>query len=248
MEVQVKRTFVCILLFALAMCVGLLVRAGVVVPASDAESEIRAIETAKLQYPLEPDRWAKNVSDNALFTQGNGKIITKSELLSFYENEGRTIKNSLELMEQHFKLFGDTAVFSYVYKRTRQDDSFEIHQHIRRTAVYQRSGAHWQLIQSASIAIPNADRKQKPVDAKILDQYVGLYEGNLRITRDGNRILSQDPNDKEKVELLAVTDNSFVIANESDFVLFVFEQGPDGRTQIRAHNVGGSEAVIKRID
>jgi Domain of unknown function (DUF4440) len=243
----VKRTFVCILLFALAICAGFLARAGVVVPASNAESEIRAIETAKLQYPLEPDRWAKNVSDDALFTQGNGKIITKAELLRLY-NEGHTIKNSLELMEPHFKLFGDTAVFSYVYRRTRQDDSFEIHQHIRRTAVYQRNGAHWQLIQSASVAFPNADRKQKPVDAKTLDRYVGFYEGNLRITRDGNRILSQDPTDKEKVELLAVTDNSFVIANESDFVLFVFEQGPDGRTQIRAHNVGGSEEVIKRID
>ena len=68
------------------------------------------------------------------------------------------------------------------------------------------------------------------------------------MTRDGNRILSQDPSDKEKVNLLAVTDNSFAIANESDPVLFVFEQGPDGRTQIRTHNVGGSEEVIKRID
>ena len=243
-----KRTFVRIFLLALAICAGFLARAGVVVPASDAESEIRAIETAKLQYPLEPDRWAKNVSDDALFTQGNGKIITKAELLRGYEKDGHRLKNSLELTEQHFKLFGDTAVFSYVYTRTRQDDAFEIHQHIRRTAVYQHNGAHWQLIQSASVALPNADRKQKPVDAKILDRYVGLYGGNLRITRDGNRILSQDPSDKEKVELLAVTDNSFVIANESDFVLFVFEQGPDGRTQIRAHNVGGSEEVIKRID
>jgi hypothetical protein len=247
MEVQVKRPFICGVLFALAICAGLLVRAGVVIPPSDAESEIRAIETAKLQYPLEPDRWAKNVNDNALFTQGNGKIITKLELLRLYQTEGHSLKNSLELTETHFKVFGDTAVFSYVYTRTRRDDAFEIHQHIRRTAVYQRNGARWQLIQSASVALPNADRQQKPVDAKILDRYIGLYEGNLRITRDGNRILSQDPSDREKVELLAVTDNSFVIANESDYVLFVFEQGPDGQTQIRAHNVGGSEAVIKKI-
>jgi hypothetical protein len=165
-----------------------------------------------------------------------------------YEKDRNRFKNSLELTEQHFKLSGDTAVFRYVYTRTRQDAAFEIHQHIRRTAVYQRNGTHWQLIQSASVALPNADRKQKLVDAKILDRYVGLYEGNLRMTRDGNRILSQDPSDKEKVKLLAVTDNSFAIANESDSVLFVFEQGPDGRTQIRAHNVGGSEEVIKRID
>jgi len=47
-----------VLLFAVAICVGLLVRASVI-PASDAESEIRAIETAKLQYPQEPDRWRK---------------------------------------------------------------------------------------------------------------------------------------------------------------------------------------------
>jgi hypothetical protein len=230
----VKRTVICCLLFVAAICVGLLVRAGVI-PASDAESEIRAIETAKLQYPQEPDRWTKNVSDDAVFTWGSGKIITKSDLLRYYQNEGRTIENSLEMSDLSFKRFGDTAVLSYVYTRTRKENAFEIHQHVRRTAVYQRNGIGWQLIESTGLVLNNADRKQKPVDARILDRYVGLYEGNLKITRDGTRILSQDPTDKEKVELLAVTNDAF-------------EQAPDGRTQIRAHNVGGSETVIKRID
>ena len=223
------------------------VRAGAI-PASDSESEIRAIEVAKLQYPREPDRWAKNVSDDAVFTWGSGKIITKSDLLRYYQNEGRTIKNSLEMSDLNFKLFGDTAVLSYVYTRTRKENAFEIHQHVRRTAVYQRNGIGWQLIESTGLVLNNADRKQKRVDARILDRYVGLYEGNLKITRDGMRILSQDPTDKEKVELLAVTNDAFVIVNEVDTVLFAFEQAPDGRTQIRAHNVGGSETVIKRID
>jgi len=53
------------------------------------------------------------VSEDAVFTWGSGKIITKSDLLRYYQNEGRTIKNSLEMSDLNFKLFGDTAVPAY---------------------------------------------------------------------------------------------------------------------------------------
>jgi hypothetical protein len=215
---------------------------------SSAEQEIRLTETLKLQYPLEPARWIDSVDENAVFTQGGGKVITKQELLRTYREQGDTVKNSTEMFEPQFQRFGDTAVYSYIYTRTRQDGRYLLRYHIRRTAVYQLAQSHWRLIASSSIGIHNADRKQKPVDPKILDTYVGLYEGNLRITRDGNRIMSKAPEDKEKVELLAVSHEAFAFAGEADTILLVFEKAADGRIQIRAHNIGGSESVIKRIN
>jgi hypothetical protein len=143
----------------------------------NAEQEVRAIETLKLQYPLEPTRWAARVDDNAVFTQGSGKVITKAELLDAYHAPAASYKNSLHMIDPEFKLFGDTAVLSYIYTRARQDGRDTIRQHIRRTAIYQRQASKWQLIASTSIAFPNLDRQQKPVDPKILDSYVGLYEG-----------------------------------------------------------------------
>ena len=243
-----KRILAIGIVFGVAIFAALLGRAGAAAQAATAEAEIRAIETLKLQYPLEPARWEKNVHAAAVFTQGSGKVISKAELLRNYQNEGRTIKNSLEMTEPQFTQFGDTAVFSYLYTRARQDGAFEIRQHLRRTAVYQRTSSHWLLVASTTIGIHNADRQQRPVDPKILDTYVGLYEGKLRITRDGMRIMAQDPSDKQPVELLAVTNDAFAVAGEADSLLFVFEKGPDGRIRIRAHNIGGSEAVIKRVN
>jgi len=60
--------------------------------------------------------------------------------------------------------------------------------------------------------------------------------------------MAQDPKDKEKVELLAVSNEAFAIAGEANSILFVFEKGDDGRIQIRTHNIGGSESVAKRTD
>jgi hypothetical protein len=215
---------------------------------SSAEQEIRAIETLKLQYPLEPARWSSSVDDNAVFTQGSGKVITKTELLSNYREQGDLLKNSTEMMDPQFQRFGDTSVFSYIYTRTQQEGHYLLHYHVRRTAVYQLTQSRWHLIASTSIAIHNADRKQKPIDQKILDTYVGLYEDNLRITRDGTRLMAQDPKDKEQIELLAVSNEAFAIAGEANSILFVFEKGEDGRIQIRDHNIGGSESLIKRIN
>ena len=215
---------------------------------SSAEQEIRAIETLKLQYPLEPDRWSSSVDDDAVFTQGSGKVITKTQLLSNYREQGDSLKNSTEMMEPRFQRLGNSSVFSYIYARTRQEGRYLLHFHVRRTAVYQLTQSQWRLIASTSIVIHNADRKQKPVDPKILDTYVGLYEDNLRITRDGTRLMAQDPKDKEKVELLAVSNEAFALAGEADSILFVFEKGEDGRIQIRVHNIGGSESLIKRIN
>ena len=214
----------------------------------NAEQEIRRIETLRLQYPQEPARWADHVDDRAVFTQGSGKVNTKAEILRLLHQQEWSYDSSLEMHEAQFKQFGDTAILTYIYTRSRQDGGDTIRQHVRKTAVYQHQTSNWQLIASTSVALPNADRQQKSVDAKILDTYVGEYGGNLRITRDGTHLLAQSPDDREKIELLAVSNEAFTIKGEGDSILFVFEKGPDNRVQLRAHNVGGSESVAKRIE
>jgi len=217
-------------------------------PTKNADRDIRAVETLRLKYPLEPARWADMVDDNAVFTQGSGKVNTKSEIIRLLHQQEWSYDSSLEMHDAQFAQFGDTAVLTYIYTRSRQDGADTIRQHVRKTAVYQLQASKWRIIASTSVAFPNEDRQQKPVDPRILDTYVGLYEGNLRITRDGTRLLAQSPDDKEKIELLAVSNEAFAIRGEGDSILFVFEKGSNGSVNLRAHNVGGSESVAKKLD
>lgn len=67
-----------------------------------ADLEIRRIETLRRQYPLEPARWAEHVDDNAVFTQGSGKVNTKAEILPLLDQQEWSYDNSLELHEAQF--------------------------------------------------------------------------------------------------------------------------------------------------
>jgi ketosteroid isomerase-like protein len=214
---------------------------------SSVEQEIRAIETLRIQYPQEPTRWADRIDDGAVFTQGSGKVNTKAEILKLLHQVEWAYNGSLDMRDVQFKQFGDTAILTYVYTRNREDGEYTIRQHVRKTAVYQRQGSKWQIIASTAVALPNADREQKPVDPKVLDSYIGVYEGDLRITRDGSRLMAQSPEDKEKIELFAVSNEAFAIRGEGDSILFVFEKDSDGHIQMRAHNVSGSESVAKKL-
>jgi len=237
---------------ALAILLSVTVVAGVYPPGSraqqpsNAEQEILAVEALRIQYSQEPSRWKDRIDDSAVFTQGSGKVNTKAEILKLLHQAEWAYDGSAEMRDARFKQFGDTAVLTYVYLRKRQEGEYTIRQHVRKTAVYQRRGSHWQIIASTAVALPNADRVQKSVNPKILDSYVGLYEGDLRITREGTRLMAQSPEDQEKIELLAVSNEAFAIRGEGDSILFVFEKSTDGRMQLRAHNIGGSESVAKR--
>ena len=72
----------------------------------NAEQKIRRIETLRLQYPLEPARWADHVDDNAVFTPGSGKVNTKTEILRLLHQQEWSYDSSLEMHEEQFKQLG----------------------------------------------------------------------------------------------------------------------------------------------
>jgi hypothetical protein len=149
-----------------------------------------------------------------------------------------------------FSQIGDVAIFSYVFRRTHHDDaSAVIHQHIRRTLVYQRTGSGWQMIASAVATIPFGDLESKPVDPKVLGTYIGVWTATVpstvTLTREGGKLMAQGSNETEKAELLAVSDSTFVIRGDSN--LITFEKGTNGKvTRMLFHDVGGSVRAYDR--
>lgn len=215
----------------------------------NAEVEIRALETVRLKSPSKTEVWSGNVAKDALFHLGNGTVASKQDLLAHMHQ--LVIEDSLEMSDTMFSQFGDVAIFSYVFRRTHHDDANQvIHQHIRRTLVYQRTGSGWQMIASAVATIPFADLESRPIDPKVLDTYIGVWSATpaapkVTLTREGGKLMAQESNEAEKIELLAVSDSTFVIRGDPN--LITFEKGTDGKvTRMLFHDVGGSVQAFDR--
>jgi hypothetical protein len=216
---------------------------------ANAEQEIRALETVRLASPTKTDLWSGNVAKGALFQLGNGTVASKQDLLTHMQHE--VMEDSLEMSDTMFSQIGDSAIFSYVFRRTHHEDASAVtHQHIRRTLVYQRTGSDWQMIASAVAIIPFADLEARPVDPKVLDTYLGTWTATpasptITLTLEGGKLMAQESDESEKYEFLALSDSTFVIRGDSN--LITFEKGPDGKvTRMLFRDVGGSVQVYDR--
>jgi Domain of unknown function (DUF3471)/Domain of unknown function (DUF4440) len=216
---------------------------------TNAEQEIRALETIRLKSPSKTEVWSGTVAKDALFQLGNGSVASKQDLLTHMQHQ--VMEDSLEMSDTMFSQIGDAAIFSYVFRRTHHGDGRpDTYQHIRRTLVYQHSGSGWQMISSAVAIIPYADLEAKPVDRKILDTYLGVWtaapaSSTITVTLEGGKLMAQGSEDTEKYEFQALSDSTFVI--QGDPKLITFEKGPDGKvTRLLFRDVGGSVDVYQR--
>jgi Domain of unknown function (DUF3471)/Domain of unknown function (DUF4440) len=216
---------------------------------SNAEQEIRALETIRLKSPTNTEVWSGNVAKDALFQLGNGSVASKKDLLAHMQHQ--VMEDSLEMSDTMFSQIGDAAVFSYVFRRTHHDDGRpDTHQHIRRTLVYQHTGSGWQMIASAVAIIPYADLEARPVDRKILETYLGVWtaapaSSTITVTLEGGKLMAQGSADTEKYEFQALSDSTFV--SQGDPQLITFEKGPEGKvTRMLLRDVGGSVDVYER--
>jgi hypothetical protein len=216
---------------------------------SDAEREIRALETVRLKSPNKTDAWSEAVAKDALFQLANGVVLNKHDLLARMQSEA--FKDSSEISDSKFSEFGDVAIFSYVFMRTHlEDPSMVFHQHLRRMLVYKRTASGWQMIASAISIIPYNDLESRSVDPKILDTYLGVWTdvpapSTVTLAREGGKLIAQGSNDPEKTELLPLSDNTFVVRGDS--TLITFEKGPDSKvTRMLSRDLGGSVQLHER--
>jgi len=214
------------------------------------EQEIRALETVRLKSPSKTEVWSDNVAKDALFHLGNGTVLSKQELLPRMHQQ--VMEDSLEMSDTMFSQIGDVAIFSYIFRRSYHNDaSAVIHQHIRRTLVYQRTGSGWQMVASAVATIPFADLESRLVDPKVLDTYLGVWiatpaHSTITLAREGGKLMAQQSNEPENTELLTLSENTFVIRGDSG--LITFEKGPDGKvTRMLLCDVGGSVRMYNRL-
>jgi ketosteroid isomerase-like protein len=236
---------------AVALFLTILVSVGHHAETSIVEQEIRKMEIARLTFSKDISQWTDNVADDALFMHGAGEMLTKQQTIEYYkQNED---ENSTDLSETEFRQSGDTAIFSYVSTRKRHDSSDHgvRHQHVRRSVVYQLKDRKWRLVFLAAAGVPWVDGPQRPVEPRILDEYVGVYAdfpppNTVTFTRDGTRLMAQGSTEKEKTELLALSDDTFAVRGYPGE--FYFERSPDGHfLRLWFRDTGGNQLEQRRL-
>jgi hypothetical protein len=121
---------------------------------------------------------------------------------------------------------------------------------VRRTVVYQHRDGKWQLILLSAALLPYADAQQRPVNPKILDEYVGVYEDfpsprTVTLSSNGTRLTAQGSWEKEKTELIALSDDTFVIPGDGNQLYF--ERDPDGHFLLWYRDLGGDQILQRRV-
>jgi hypothetical protein len=217
---------------------------------SNVEREILEMEKARLGFPTDSSRWTNSIAADALFMQGNGAVLTKRQTIDMYKSG--IVENSTDLKQIEFRQSADIAIFSYVTTRIRHDDGDRSvrHQHVRRTVVYQHRDGKWQLILLSAALLPYADAQQRPVNPKILDEYVGVYEDfpsprTVTLSSNGTRLTAQGSWEKEKTELIALSDDTFVIPGDGNQLYF--ERDPDGHFLLWYRDLGGDQILQRRV-
>src|SRR6185295_2283361 len=87
------------------------------------------------------------------------------------------------------------------------------------------------------------------IDPKVLDAYVGRYQGTsvISISREGGKLVFQTEADPEKVDLFPLTENSFFIEDQL-LVTYVFKKDEAGQLHLVLMRDGKEVRRIKKIN
>ena len=102
---------------------------------------------------------------------------------------------------------------------------------LRVVETYVRRDRRWLLAARVESEIPNANRVAVKVDPDVLDKYVGEYQLSpgkvVRVTRRGDTLMEQGPDDVKPEADLPLSETSF-FQREQPGVL-TFTRSPDGK-------------------
>jgi Domain of unknown function (DUF4440)/Domain of unknown function (DUF3471) len=156
--------------------------------------------------------WRKYLADGCLYTDEEGNVKTKEDLLNELKPLPKGYIGSIKMGEPKVFIHDHVIVMSH-----RDREELELYGqtlitwfHSTDTWVRQKDG-QWKLGAVQVMAIPN-ERKPMAVSPKILDDYVGQYQlasdVTYTITREGDKLFGQRTG-RAKEELLPLYADTF---------------------------------------
>ncbi|HJZ69046.1 MAG TPA: nuclear transport factor 2 family protein [Blastocatellia bacterium] len=112
-----------------------------------AEQEVKQTHKERLQALVNADisKLDKIVGDDLIYISPVGKVQTKAEIVSDLKS-GALKVSSIEQGDPNVRIFGNTAVVTYLTTSKFVDNGREYNNQIRSTSVYVKRSGHWQLV------------------------------------------------------------------------------------------------------
>lgn len=184
--------------------------------------------------------------DDDVLIPDNGLVYDKKTLI---ERIGTLKETSSAPHDVQVRGYKDAAVMVY---RTTSHVPFagqEFTEELRVVETYVKRQGRWLLTARAESEIPNANRVPAKVAPEVLDAYVGEYELSpgkvVRITREGDSLMEQGPDDPKPEADLPLSASSF-FQREQPGVL-TFTRSPDGKVDTYVLWIYDTTIIGKKI-
>jgi hypothetical protein len=216
------------------------------------EAYLKKVTLARLAIASNTEEWLNHFPNDVLLTGQNGDIADKAELRKLRAAGAPDLTRFVPPLEDvKFQLSGDVAILNYRVLRVTKYGDQEVRVQIRKNDVFVRRHNRWELISIQQFFIPNTERIGRKLSAEILDRYAGQYESyppplHFFVERQGDKLMIRQSDEKDWTELLAASEDTFVIPGVSE--QFVFEGNSAGNlTAIVVRVLSGQDYSLKRI-
>jgi hypothetical protein len=156
--------------------------------------------------------WEKYLAEGCLYTDEEGNVKTKQDLLKELKPLPKGYLGSIKMGEPKVFAQENVIVFSHRDREELELYGQKLVTYFHSTDTWAKlQDGQWKIVAVQLMAIPN-ERKPTAVDPKKLDEYVGQYqlapEVTYTITREGDRLFGQRSG-RGKEELLTLCADTF---------------------------------------
>jgi Domain of unknown function (DUF4440) len=180
--------------------------------------------------------WAKHLHDSCIITTEDGKATTKQKMLKELNPLPAGYIGRIEIIEPNCKIYGNTAVISFVNDEYLELFNQKIHTQYRQSDTWMKINGQWKIVSMQLFEIPK-NPLPVTITESVLKQYTGTYqlsaERKCEVYTANGKLYAKKTN-REAVELFAETESVF------------FKKG-DGRVNIIfVKNADGTFKMIER--
>lgn len=156
--------------------------------------------------------WQKYLADGSLYTDEEGNVLTKDELINGLHPLPKGYVGSIKIGKTESLVQENVVVLTHLDHEVLELYGQKLLTNFQTTSIWaKQSDGDWKLVSTQVIAIPN-ERKPAKIDLKKLDSYLGEYELTPQIvytiTREGDKLFGQRTG-RVKEELLPLCDDIF---------------------------------------
>ena len=134
-------------------------------------------QTSELLHAIDtgsPAVWERYLRPDAVFTDENGTVYTKPELIRQIRPFPPGVSGQLALQDFHVRVAGSTAVATYLIDEHEVFHGHPLHCQYRNTDTWSRDGTGWHLLAYQALAL-RTDPPSIALSETELAEYVGVY-------------------------------------------------------------------------